>query len=140
MKQTVTPKKYTLGEAAKATGKSKPTISRALKRGDISGTKNKKGEFELDPAEVHRIYPRVTDTSNDNGNSDGNEKQSDTPNNSSELQAQVELLREMVERGDSERARLETDRDHWRDQAQKVTALIEDNRAGGGFLSRLFKK
>lgn len=134
MKQSDTPARYTLGDAAKATGKSKPTISRALKRGDISGQKNSKGEYELDPAEVHRVYPRVTGNSNENGSM----KQSDTLNNASMLQREVELLREMLERGDGERERLESERDKWREQAERVTLLLEDNRpSSGGFVSRL---
>ena len=137
MKQSITPARYTLGEAAKATGKSKPTISRAIKKGTISGNKNHNGEYELDPAEVHRVWPLLQPASND----DGTVKQSDTPNNDSGLQREIELLREMVERGDAERSRLEADRDKWREQAERVTLLLEggrsDEASSGGFFSRL---
>ncbi len=50
---------YTLGEAAKATGKSKAAISRAIKLHRISATKQEDGSFQIDPAELHRVYPSV---------------------------------------------------------------------------------
>ena len=48
---------YTLGEAAKATGKSKATISKAIKNGRISAHKDETGTFCIDPSELHRVYP-----------------------------------------------------------------------------------
>ena len=47
---------YTLGTAAKATGKSKATISRAIRSGRISAKKTKGGSYEIDPAELHRVF------------------------------------------------------------------------------------
>lgn len=46
------------------------------------------------------------------------------------LQREVELLREMLDE-------TKTDRDQWREQAQKVTALIEDKREKRGILARM---
>jgi len=53
--------RYTLGQAAKATGISKMTIQRALKAGRISGEKDETGAYSLDPAEVHRVFPLVAE-------------------------------------------------------------------------------
>jgi excisionase family DNA binding protein len=47
---------YTLGEAAKATGLSKPTISKAIKSGKLSAIKNENGSYTIDPAELFRVY------------------------------------------------------------------------------------
>ena len=48
----------TLGEAAKLTGKSKPTISNAVKSGKISGIKDEKtGVFQIEKSELIRVYP-----------------------------------------------------------------------------------
>ena len=55
---------YTLGQAAKATGKSKPTIQRAIKSGSISAAKADDGSYEIDPSELHRVFPPVTGASN----------------------------------------------------------------------------
>ena len=48
---------YTLGEAAKATGISKASISRAINSGRISAVKNESGAFSIEPVELHRVYP-----------------------------------------------------------------------------------
>src|SRR4051812_49922364 len=61
LRQCETPMRYTLGQAAKATGTSKMTIQRALKAGRISGEKDETGAYSLDPAEVHRVFPLVTE-------------------------------------------------------------------------------
>lgn len=48
---------YTLGEAAKATGKAKTTIQRAVKSGRISASKSSSGAYDIDPSELHRVFP-----------------------------------------------------------------------------------
>jgi hypothetical protein len=48
---------YTLGEAARATGKSKATISKSIKSGRVSARKDETGTFHIDPSELHRVYP-----------------------------------------------------------------------------------
>ena len=49
--------RYTLGTAAKATGKAKSTILRAVKSGTISATKAHDGSYEIEPSELHRVFP-----------------------------------------------------------------------------------
>lgn len=51
--------KYTLSEAAAATGKNKATIQRAIKSGKISAPKGASGSYEIDPSELHRVFPPV---------------------------------------------------------------------------------
>jgi hypothetical protein len=48
---------YTLGQAAKACGRSKMTIARAVKAGRLSASRTKNGTFAIDPAELSRVYP-----------------------------------------------------------------------------------
>ena len=48
---------YTLGEAAKATGLTKPTLSKAIKSGKLSAVRNENGSYTIDPAELHRVFP-----------------------------------------------------------------------------------
>ena len=50
---------YTLGTAAKATGKSKTTIHNAIKKHMITAHKNHKGQYEINPAELHRVFPAL---------------------------------------------------------------------------------
>ena len=52
--------KYSLSDAAEATGKNKTTIQRAIKSGKISARKGASGAYEIDPAELHRIFPPAT--------------------------------------------------------------------------------
>lgn len=60
--------KYTLGTASKATGKAKSTILRAIKSGIISAHKALDGSYEIDPAELHRVFePNSTDNPPSNG-------------------------------------------------------------------------
>src|SRR3954452_8987327 len=59
MYRYVTPMAYSMKQAADATGRSKPTILRAIQTGKISAKKNEMGEWEIDPAELHRVYSPV---------------------------------------------------------------------------------
>lgn len=52
--------KYSLSDAAKATGKNKTTIQRAIKNGKISAAKAESGAYEIDPSELHRVFPLAT--------------------------------------------------------------------------------
>ena len=52
-----------LGQAAKATGMDKSTISRAIKSGKLSATRQENGGYAIDPAEVFRVFaPASKDT------------------------------------------------------------------------------
>jgi hypothetical protein len=59
---------YTLGQAAKASGRSKATIHRAVKAGRLSATRSESGGWLIDPAELHRVYPPSV---SGNGSRDG---------------------------------------------------------------------
>lgn len=51
--------KHTLSSAAEAVAMSKSTIYRAVKAGRLSATRNEDGEYQIDPAELHRVYEPV---------------------------------------------------------------------------------
>ena len=101
---------YTLGEAARTVGKSKSTIKRSIEAGRISAEKNAFGVWEIDPAELHRVYRRVDD--------EAEQKQE-------AMEREVTVLREWLEREREINRGLEKDRDFWRDQA---TGLLTDQR------------
>lgn len=46
----------TLSAAAKALGKSKSTLSRAIKRGQVSARQDQNGVYHIDAAELVRVY------------------------------------------------------------------------------------
>ena len=69
--------KYTIGEAAKATGKSKATISKAIKTGVLSaerqGTKTT-SPFAIDASELFRVFsPSSSNTATQNTDEHGQE-------------------------------------------------------------------
>jgi len=97
--------KYNLRTAADACGMSKTAIHNAIKSGKLSAPKNEKGSYEIDPAELHRVFPPVQQ-----GQEIG---QTVTDRNSIEndyLRDKVALLEGMLED-------MKGDRDHWRRQA-----------------------
>jgi len=53
----VTPMKFSLGQAAKETGLDKSTISRAIKSGRLSAQRKDGSGYEIDPAELFRVFP-----------------------------------------------------------------------------------
>lgn len=127
---------YTLGDAAKATGKSKATISKAIKSGRISAIKDETGTFQIDPAELHRVYPPTV-------SGEQKETPEKTPDGKEtsglvrELQARLEAANERLADKDGIISDLREDRDKWRQQA---TALLTDSRPRPGFWSRLIGK
>jgi len=48
---------YTLGEAARASGKSKSTIAKTIKNVRLSAVRSIEGSYQIDPAELHGVYP-----------------------------------------------------------------------------------
>src|SRR5215813_12004828 len=48
---------FTLGTASQATGCAKSTILRAIKAGRISATRDDLGQWQIDPAELFRVFP-----------------------------------------------------------------------------------
>ena len=115
---------YTLNEAAKAVGKSKTTIHRAIKSGKISALKLDSGAYSIDPSELHRVFQVGTPEHTKRNGTKHPETTSGT----------ADIRLEMIEKErDRERQQLEEtiadlreDRDKWRQQA---TALLEDKRS-----------
>jgi hypothetical protein len=108
---------YTLGQAAKATGMTKTTIAEAIKKGRISAIKDESGWYQIDPAELHRVYASV---SLQDGNTDTQTEQYKTHELTSKimvLEDQVKAIGEIKERIEAECDDLRTDRDKWREQA-----------------------
>lgn len=111
---------YSLGEAAKAVGRTKPTILRAIRSGKISAKKDEaSGAWDIDPSELHRIYDPVSQ--------EERVTERETVQSNNELQIEVKLLRERLADKDAMIEELREDRDQWRDQAQRLA--LTDQRA-----------
>jgi len=120
-----TPMPYTLGEAAKATGKDRATISRAIKNGRISAEKDELGQWAIEPVELHRVYPPLQQHNSARNSDDATERNTDSEAEIRELRAKLEAADERDRLKDEMIEDLKTDRDHWRQQA---TALLTDQR------------
>lgn len=124
---------YTLGEAAKATGKSKATISKAIKSGRISAKKDETGTFHIDPSELHRVYP-LTVYSEHKETPVNTHAKADNDGTIRELQARLEAAHERLSDKETVIADLREDRDRWRQQA---TTLLTVHRPRASLWARL---
>lgn len=111
---------YTLGQAAKATGKSKTAIAQAINDNRISATKNEQGQWQIDPAELHRVYaPKNTHV-------DEREHQPDTE--IVRLRATVEGLEKLCRQIEGERDNLRDRLDREGEERRRLTAILTDQR------------
>ena len=81
---------YTLGTAAKGTGKSRTSILRAIERGNISAEKNVHGEWDIEPSELHRVYPAKEEGDGSGNGTDGTSGNTDLLIENKELTAKPE--------------------------------------------------
>ena len=112
---------YSLSEAATACGVYKSTILRSIKAGRLTGTKDALGQWRIEPAELHRVYPPA----GSNG----------AQNNVTRLHAMTALLeaQHRATLAEVQLAQLKTvledmrgDRDHWRTHAGATQRLLVD--------------
>lgn len=121
---------YTIREAAKATGRSKATIHRAVQSSKISAAKDDAtGEWRIDPAELHRVFPAVSPRQNQPADL----RHSETGDETEVLRVQLEQERTERQR---ERIQLEgtiNDLRHRLDdeaaERRRLTAILTDQRA-----------
>ena len=114
---------YTLGQAARATGKSKPTIARAIQTGKVSAARGDDGNYEIDPAELHRVYPVI-------GKTNGQAQRSEPGPNDG--QASEYLLARVAEQADTIRdlrTRLDAESEERRKVQVQLTAVLADLRS-----------
>jgi hypothetical protein len=105
---------YSLAEAATASGKSKMTIQRAIKSGKLSASRRDDESYDIDPSELHRVFPPVSvlEAKNDSKVRD------DIPNDIMVLRLELKVRDEKI-------ALIEAERERERDQ---LTGQIDDLR------------
>jgi len=121
-----------LSEAAEAAGVSRSTMLRAIKKGKISAVKNETGGFEIDLSELCRVWPGAS-LNKSMTQGDVPKESSDAPDDATILllRAQLEAERQLTDE-------LRSDRDAWREQAQRLALPKPDTNVG--ILARLFGK
>jgi len=119
---------YTLGQAAIAVGKSKATISKAIKNGKISAEKQPNGSYQIDPSELHRVYSPALSTVE--------HERMETPTSTAVNIRETIELEVKLKAAEQRISDLEEDREHWRQQANRLLTNQEQN--SKGWLKRLF--
>lgn len=129
----------TLGNAAKQLGVSKPTISKAIAKGQLSAQRREDGSFAIDPAELmrwwegvrHRFQPqpvydfqRATPSgdaevlpSNPADTSNAGNSSADVAARLATLEAEVKGMRNLL-------AEVKQSRDDWKAQAERLTLAL----------------
>jgi hypothetical protein len=123
---------YTLGQAAKAAGISKTSLHRAIQKGRVSASKSESGSYEIEPSELHRVYPPVPAEECSANPEMGQDGTGGTAGETPVLRREVELLRERVADKESViedlRARLDQSEQERREKDRQLTALLTDQR------------
>lgn len=116
---------YTLGKAAKTTGKSKTSILRGIRKGLFSANKDEfLGVWQIDPSELHRVYPlivqpeQVTVTKVVLWHDAERVGVTHLHERLADKDAMIAALHETI-------AQLREDRDHWRVQAQRLALTYQ---------------
>ncbi len=128
---------YSLREAATAAGKGKPAILKAIQSGKVSAKKDEFGAWQIEPAELHRVYPPVSrETTSEPGSKEPEETVGNS-NGNRLLEQEIQFLREKLtdlhqmkddeRRNFSERIEeLRRDRDDLRDERNRLLKVIEE--------------
>ena len=119
---------YSLSNAAAACGIYKSTVLRSIKSGRLTASKDAFGQWRIEPAELHRVYPPVQ--SND---ADGNGTRHDATATLAQDRAAVAEQRLADFKVLFEDMR--QDRDHWRVHAGRLA--LADARARQPWWRRL---
>lgn len=106
----------TLTEAAKETGVTRPAIFKAIKSGRLSASKNDKGQFLIDAAELFRVYKPVN-----NLNRISKQQEIDV---SAELTIRLEMMNRLLMQVENERDDLRRRLDDESMERRKLTALL----------------
>ncbi len=104
----------TLGKAALETGKTKTTIAHAIKRGRLSANIDDKGQYQIDPAELFRVYPPIP-----------SKLDTETVDSTATIHRELELVREQLEREREINRRLFDQLDNANDERRRLTLILE---------------
>jgi hypothetical protein len=107
---------------------SKTSILRSIKAGRISAGRNEFGQWAIEPCELHRVYPPLTD---DTATGDGTEERGVTGGETAlaEANARAALAEARLSDFKTMLEDIREQRDRWQQQAERVAALaITDQR------------
>ncbi len=114
--------KYTLGKAARVTGKSKTTLHRTITSGKLSAIRETDGEYEIGPAELMRVYEIVTSEPQTRPDVE----RSGTVNEALVLRAEIEGLKQQLALVKDERDDLRRRLDEDSAERRRLTLLLTE--------------
>ena len=106
-------------------GKSVPTVTRAIKRGDLTATKLERGGYEIDVSELTRVFDAVTPESDTKPNTLGHETASETRVLEVKLEASEALNQRLLD----ELADMKEQRNKWQAAADRLLLTSNQNTA-----------
>lgn len=113
--------KLSLNKAAKEAGSAKSTLLEALNSGRMSAEKNDKGHWQIDPAELFRVFPKTGSDDQSGPIPTPIENRQKTSQNIA-LEIEVKMLREQIDRMDRERER---ERGQLSEQIENLRSQLE---------------
>jgi len=114
----------TLGESAKMTGKSKPTISKAIKDGKLSGNKVD-GVFQIEVSELLRVFPAKAD---DTASAPSSETKATPETTDLEKKYMAEKIADLETRLDEMKSERDQAQEDGRVDRARMMALLSDQR------------
>ena len=147
--------KYSAAQAGKAVGRSTATITRAIEKGRLSAVKDDNGAWQIDPAELHRVFdvkkPENPSMQSDEKASKGEALRVDLEILAEKLRSAETLNERLADEVADLRGRLDAEGE----ERRKLTMILTDQRTapapppnmpaagapvarGGGWWSRLW--
>jgi len=111
---------FTLGEAAKEVGVAKSTISKALKNGKLSIFGKEGTSYQIDAAELFRVFPKIEQVSSFHERLETHNEHHKNTNNFNGLELELNLAHERLKDKDEIIDGLKEERDDWKKQAQTL--------------------
>lgn len=134
----------TLAQAAKETGLTRSGIFKAIKGGKLSAAKDEQGHFQIDPAELFRVYKPVNKEPVTSEQQETTKEARETAENR-ELRTRLDMAGQLLRQVEGERDDLRRRLDEEAAERRKLTALLTHQQqqppaetARPGFWRRLF--
>ena len=107
----------TLKEAAETVGVTKVTIQQKIKQGKLSAKKDTRGRYEIDLAELLRVYPSINDNK---ANKNNTVKQLDDDEINEDLTAKIAVLEAKLKAKEDSELRLSNEVSEWKRRHDKI--------------------
>ncbi|MGV0950343.1 MAG: hypothetical protein ACOYB3_06680 [Azonexus sp.] len=117
----------TLAQAAKETGLTRSGIFKAIKTGKVSATKDGQGHFQIDPAELFRVYKKVNSEAETSQQQETGKETQETAENR-ELRTRLDMTGQLLRQVEGERDDLRRRLDDEAAERRKLTALLTHQR------------